>query len=320
MTNVPKEKLIWMYKTMLKIRQFEEKVHLLFLQGDMPGTIHLYQGQEAVAAGVCANLKSDDVVTSTHRPHGHAIAKGVSIKSLMAELFARSTGCCRGRGGSMHVGDPDVGMIPAIAIVGGGIPVATGIALAFKFQKSKRVAISFFGDGACNEGSFHESLNMGAIWNLPVIYVCENNLYAASTPVRMVVKIKDLAERASSYAIPGVVVDGNDAISVYEAATRAIEKARGGQGPTLIECKTYRRCGHSRSNAGNYRDKEEERIWLARDPIVILRERLIREGVLLSGDSKQMEEEIAKEIAQAVDFAKNSPWPKPEDALEDAWV
>jgi len=309
-----------MYKTMLKIRQFEDKIHRLFLQGGMPGTIHLYQGQEAVAAGVCANLERSDVITSTHRPHGHALAKGVAMKSLMAELFARSTGCCGGKGGSMHVGDPDVGMIPAIAIVGGGIPVATGMALAFKFQKNKRVAVSFFGDGACNEGSFHESLNMGAIWNLPVIYVCENNLYGASTPIRMVVKIKDLAERASSYGIPGVVVDGNDAISVYQATRKAIERARGGQGPTLIECKTYRRGGHSRSDACNYRDKEEERDWLSRDPIVVLWQRLMKDGILTLQDSEQMKKEIEKEIAQAIHFAENSPWPKPEETLKQIWA
>ncbi len=320
MIKIPGEKLIWMYKTMLKIRHFEDKIHRLFLEGNMPGTIHLYQGQEAVAAGVCANLERSDVITSTHRPHGHALAKGVAIKSLMAELFARSTGCCGGKGGSMHVGDPDVGMIPAIAIVGGGIPVATGIALAFKFQKSKRVAVSFFGDGACNEGSFHESLNMGAIWNLPVIYVCENNLYGASTSIRVAVKIRDLAERASSYGIPGVVVDGNEAISVYQATSKAVERARGGQGPTLIECKTYRRGGHSRSDACNYRDKEEEKMWLTRDPVVILRERLTKDGILTPEDSKQMEKEIEEELTQAIHFAENSPWPKPEEALEQVWA
>ena len=213
--KIEKGKLIQMYTTMVRIRQFENRVYLLFLQGEMPGTIHLYQGEEAIAAGVCANLTKEDLITSTHRPHGHAIAKGVSFKSLMAELFAKKTGCCEAKGGSMHVGDIDVGMVPAIAIVGGGIPVATGLALACKMMHLKRVVVSFFGDGASNTGAFHEGINMGSIWNLPVVYVCENNLYGASTHVSKVMKIKDVAQRAISYGIPGKVVDGNDVFAVY---------------------------------------------------------------------------------------------------------
>ena len=249
---------IEMYRKMLEIRHFEDKIYYLFLQGVMPGTIHLYQGQEAVAVGVCSNLRKEDVITSTHRPHGHALAKGVSMKAMMAELFAKSTGCCKGKGGSMHMGDIEVGVIPAIAIVGGGIPVATGAALAFKMKKTDQVVACFFGDGASNEGAFHEAINMGAIWNLPIVYVCENNLYGASTHVSKVMKIGDIAERARAYGIPGKIADGNDVIEVYTTVREAIARARNGDGPTLIECKTYRRGGHSRSDGCHYRDKSEE--------------------------------------------------------------
>ncbi len=289
-----------MYTTMVRIRQFEDRVYLLFLEGEMPGTIHLYQGQEAVAAGVCANLRREDLITSTHRPHGHAIAKGVSLRSLMAELFAKKTGCCEAKGGSMHMGDMDVGMLPAIAIVGGGIPVATGLALASKMMSLNRVAVSFFGDGATNEGAFHEAVNMGAIWNLPVVYVCENNLYGASTQQSKVMKIKNIRERASSYGIPGKVADGNDMFSVYEAAKEAISRAREGKGPTLLECKTYRRGGHSRSDACKYRQKEEEKEWLAKDPIPQARKKLIEMGVLTEEKAKGIEEKVKKEVEDAI--------------------
>lgn len=318
--NIPPDKLIQIYTTMVRIRQFEDKVYLLFLEGEMPGTIHLYQGQEAVAAGVCANLKREDLITSTHRPHGHAIAKGVSLRSLMAELFAKKTGCCEAKGGSMHMGDMDVGMLPAIAIVAGGIPVATGLALASKMMSLNRVAVSFFGDGASNEGAFHEAVNMGAIWNLPVVYVCENNLYGASTHQNKVMKIKNVAERASSYGIPGKIADGNDMFSVYEAAKEAISRAREGKGPTLLECKTYRRGGHSRSDACKYRDKEEERVWLAKDPIPRARKKLIQMGVLTEEKDKAIEEKIKKEIEDAIEYARNSPSPKAEDTLKNVFA
>ena len=319
-TKMSSNKFIEMYTTMVRIRQFEDRVYLLFLEGEMPGTIHLYQGQEAVAAGVCANLRREDLITSTHRPHGHAIAKGVSLRSLMAELFAKKTGCCEAKGGSMHMGDMDVGMLPAIAIVGGGIPVATGLALASKMMSLNRVAISFFGDGASNEGAFHEAVNMGAIWNLPVVYVCENNLYAASTHQSKAMKIKNVAERASSYGIPGKVVDGNDLFSVYEAAREAISRAREGKGPTLLECKTYRRGGHSRSDACKYRDKEEERVWLAKDPIPRARKKLIQMQVLSEEKVKRIEEKVRKEIEDAIEYARKSPSPEPEDTLVNVFA
>jgi len=318
--KIEKGKLIQMYTTMVRIRQFENRVYLLFLQGEMPGTIHLYQGEEAIAAGVCANLTKEDLITSTHRPHGHAIAKGVSFKSLMAELFAKKTGCCEAKGGSMHVGDIDVGMVPAIAIVGGGIPVATGLALACKMMHLKRVVVSFFGDGASNTGAFHEGINMGSIWNLPVVYVCENNLYGASTHVSKVMKIKDVAQRAISYGIPGKVVDGNDVFAVYEASREAILRAREGKGPTLLECKTYRRGGHSRSDACRYRSKEEEKFWLSKDPISRARERLINMGILTSQKAKEIEDRVKEEIEEAIEYARYSPSPKPEDTLSNVFA
>jgi len=319
-TKIPPDKLIQMYTTMVRIRQFEDRVYLLFLEGEMPGTIHLYQGQEAVAAGVCANLKREDLITSTHRPHGHAIAKGVSLKSLMAELFAKTTGCCEAKGGSMHMGDMDVGMLPAIAIVAGGIPVATGLALASKMMSLNRVAVSFFGDGASNEGAFHEAVNMGAIWNLPIVYVCENNLYGASTHQSKVMKIKNVAERASSYGIPAKIADGNDILSVYQAAKEAISRAREGKGPTLLECKTYRRGGHSRSDACRYRDKEEEKLWLAKDPIPQAKKKLIQMGALTEKSAKEIEEKVKKEIEDAIDYARKSPSPEAEDTLVNVFA
>jgi len=319
-TKISQDKLIRMYTTMVRIRQFEDRVYLLFLEGEMPGTIHLYQGQEAVAVGVCANLSKEDLITSTHRPHGHAIAKGVSLRSLMAELFAKTTGCCEAKGGSMHMGDMDVGMLPAIAIVGGGIPVATGLALASKMMSLNRVAVSFFGDGASNEGAFHEAVNMGAIWNLPIVYVCENNLYGASTHQNKVMKIKNVAERASSYGIPAKIADGNDIFSVYEAAKEAILRAREGKGPTLLECKTYRRGGHSRSDACRYRLKEEEKVWLAKDPIPQAQKKLIEMGVLTEESAKDIEEKVKKEIEDAIDYARRSPSPEAEDTLVNVFA
>ena len=318
--KVDKNVLLEMYETMVRIRKFEDRVYYLFLEGSMPGTIHLYIGQEAVAAGACANLTREDVITSTHRPHGHAIAKGVSIRSLMAELFAKQTGCCKGKGGSMHVGDISVGAIPAIAIVAGGIPVATGCALAFKMKKKKQVAVSFFGDGASNEGVFHEAVNMGAIWNLPVIYVCENNLYGASTHVSKVMKISNIAERAAAYGIPGEVVEGNDMQAVYQTVRKAVEQARSGEGPTLVECKTYRRAGHSRRDANAYRDKEEEKRWLARDPLVIAKNYLLKQKIWSEEEDKALSARIDAEIEDAVEYAKNSPLPKTEDMFKNVWV
>jgi TPP-dependent pyruvate/acetoin dehydrogenase alpha subunit len=299
-----------MYRTMLTIRRFEERCNYLYMQGKIPSTLHLYIGQEAVATGVCAHLKHTDYLTSTHRPHGHAIAKGVSLESIMAELFGKATGCCKGKGGSMHVGDIRVGMFPAIAIVGAGIPIAAGAALALKRRVTDGgptgVAVSFFGDGAANEGAFHEGLNMAAIWDLPVIYICENNLYAASTPFSTAFKIKSVVERAPGYGIPAEQVDGNDVLAVYEAAGRAIARARAGGGPTLLECLTYRQCGHSRSDPRTY-------------PIQRLGEHLIQIGQASQASLKAIEAEVTADIDAAVAFAEASPLPLPTDTLTDVF-
>jgi pyruvate dehydrogenase E1 component alpha subunit len=308
-----------LYRTMLTIRRFEERCNYLFMQGKIPSTLHLYIGQEAVAAGVCAHLSHADYATSTHRPHGHAIAKGVSLRSIMAELYAKRTGCCKGKGGSMHVGDMTVGMIPAIAIVGGNIPLTTGLALACKRRGEGRVAVSFMGDGATNEGAFHEGLNMAAIWDLPALFVVENNLYAASTPVGVTFKIQDIADRAASYGMPGEIVDGMDVLAVYESAGRAIARARAGGGPTLLECKTYRQCGHSRSDPRTYRAKAEEAEWAERDAILHMAAHLKSASLATDESLAQVEREVTAAVDDAVAFAESSPSPAPEEALEDVF-
>ena len=303
-----------LYRQMLLVRRFEERVYRLFLEGEIPGTLHQYQGQEAVAVGVCDTLNRDDWITSTHRPHGHALAKGVSPRAAMAELYGKATGCCRGRGGSMHLGDPDVGMPPAIAIVAGGNTVVTGLGLAFKLRRSEQVAVCFFGDGATNEGAFHEGLNFAAVQRLPVVFVCENNLYGASTPWHLVSRVEDVADRAAAYGVPGRVVDGMDVLAVREAAAAAVAAARAGEGPTLLECKCYRFTGHSRSDARGYRSREEEAEWQARDPIVRLR------ADVDEVDAARIEAEVESELEDAVEFARNSPDADPADVALDAYA
>jgi pyruvate dehydrogenase E1 component alpha subunit len=314
-----------MYRTMLTIRRFEERCNALYMQGRIPSTLHLYIGQEAVATGVCAHLRVTDYVLSTHRPHGHAIAKGVAPRDIMAELFAKSTGCCKGKGGSMHVGDMRVGMPPAIAIVGANVPIAAGMALAQKRLGTGGVTVCFFGDGAANEGAVHEGFNMAAIWGLPLVFVCENNLYAASTSFQTAFAIEHVADRAAAYGMPGLIVDGNDVQAVYQAAGEAIERARQGGGPTLIECKTYRLCGHSRSDPLTYRSKEEEAIWREREPISRLAASLQGRQGTTAAELEQIELEISAVIDEAVAFAESSPDPQPADVLrhvfyeEDQW-
>ena len=314
------EFLLDLYRRMLLIRNFEERVKYLFLEGLMPGTIHQYQGQEAIAVGVCAALEPDDVITSTHRPNGHAIAKGITVQSLMHELLGKPSGCCRGKGGSMHVGDLTKGMVPAIAIVGGGVPVATGIALAFRMTKQPRVAICFMGDGAVNEGAFHEGVNMGAIWLLPVVYVIENNRYSASTRIAATVRLTNLADRAAGYGIPGVTVDGNDVMAVYETARAALHQARTGGGPTLVEALTYRITGHSRRDPCNYQPEQERREALAREPIGRFAAHLLSQGVADETVLDGIRGEVDAEIERAIESAMAAPDPKPEDALEDLYV
>ena len=301
------------------IRRFEERVNELYMQGLIPSTLHLYIGQEAVAVGVCTNLSDSDYLLSTHRPHGHAIAKGVEIKSIMAELFGKATGCCQGKGGSMHVGDFNVGMFPAIAIVGGNVPIAAGAALAQKMQKNKGVTVCFFGDGAANEGAWHEALNAAAIYDLPVVFICENNLYAASTPFELTFKVENVADRAAAYGMPGVIVDGNDVLAVHETSAQAIARARSGQGPTLVECKTYRQCGHSRSDPRGYRSKEEEAEWLQKDPIPRLEGYLLEKQAATSAEIEAIKERVEREIDTAIDFAQNSPLPDPAEVYTDVY-
>ncbi len=300
-----------LYRRMLTIRRFEERCNYLFMQGKIPSTLHLYIGQEAVAVGVCVHLTAADYAASTHRPHGHSLAKGVSPRAIMAELYAKRTGCCKGKGGSMHVGDMAVGMIPAIAIVGGNIPLTTGLALACKRRGEGQVAVCFMGDGATNEGAFHEGLNMASIWQLPAVFVVENNLYAASTHLSWTFRIENLADRAAAYGMRSDIVDGMDVLAVYRAAGEAVERARRGEGPTLLEAKTYRLCGHSRSDPRTYRSKEEEVEWAQRDPILRLATCLKQDGHATDETLAEIEREVIAVIDDAVDFAESSPPPAP---------
>ncbi|HSV30460.1 MAG TPA: thiamine pyrophosphate-dependent dehydrogenase E1 component subunit alpha [Atribacteraceae bacterium] len=308
-----------MYEMMALIRQYEETIYYLFLEGIMPGTIHQYQGQEACAVGMLFDLRTTDYMTSTHRPAGHALAKGVSVESCLAEMFAKASGCCRGKGGSMHLGDMAVGAVPAIAIVGGGLPIAVGIGLSCKMRRTNNVVVCFFGEGAANEGAFHEALNGAAIWDLPVIFACENNLYAASTPIRDMLKVAHVADRACAYGMPGEVVDGNDVLAVNEAAQRAIARARQGGGPTLLELETYRMVGHSRSDACGYRSREEEGYWKSRDPIIRLREHLLANGEADERHLETIEGMVIERIERALTEARNARDPRPEDALKDVY-
>jgi pyruvate dehydrogenase E1 component alpha subunit len=320
LTSLTRDKLIEMFRKMLEIRFFEEKVFELYAQNLVPGTIHLYAGEEAVAVGVCSNLRKDDYITSTHRGHGHCLAKGADPKRVMAEILGKKTGYCKGKGGSMHIADFSIGMLGATAVVGAGIPIAVGAGLSIKLRGTDQVVACFFGEGASNQGTFHEGINMAAIWNLPVVFVCENNLYAMGTRQSIVMKIKNVADRAAAYGIPGVVVDGNDVTAVYEVSREAVERARRGGGPMLIECKTYRHKGHSRVDPARYRPKEEVEAWLARDPIKRLREKLLQTNMVDEAEIVKIEREVSTEIEEAVKFAMESPYPAPEEALEDVYA
>ncbi|MGD8544278.1 MAG: pyruvate dehydrogenase (acetyl-transferring) E1 component subunit alpha [Candidatus Bathyarchaeota archaeon] len=320
MVTLKKEKTIGLYRKMLEIRYFEEKVYDLYGQNLVPGTIHLYAGQEAVAVGVCANLREDDYITSTHRGHGHCIAKGAQLNRVMAEILGKKTGYCKGKGGSMHIADFSVGMLGATAVVGAGLPIAAGAGLSIKLKKTDQVVACFFGDGASNQGTFHEAINMASIWNLPVLFVCENNLYAMGTHQTRVMAIENIADRASAYGIPGVAVDGNDVLAVYDAAHEAVDRARKGEGSTLIECKTYRHKGHSRFDPATYRPKEEVEEWMKRDPIAQFKTRFLEMKTLTEGEANKIEQEVATAIEDAVKFATESPQPAPEEALENVFT
>jgi TPP-dependent pyruvate/acetoin dehydrogenase alpha subunit len=303
-----------LYRQMLMIRRFEERVYRLFLAGEITGTLHQYQGQEACAVGACDVLRTDDWITSTHRPHGHALAKGVAVRAAMAELYGKSTGCCAGKGGSMHMGDPGVGMLPAIAIVGGGNTVVTGLGLSMKLRGTDQVAVCFFGEGASNEGAFHEGLNFSAVERLPIVHVCENNSYGASTHFSRVSLVEDVADRAKAYRVSSQVVDGMDVLAVRAAMAEAVSSARAGGGPSLIECKTYRFTGHSRSDSNGYRESAEEKEWSERDPLLV-------HGARLDDSAREeLEREVRNELDDAVEFARSSPFPAPEEAVTDVYA
>jgi len=298
----------YLLKKMIEIRRFEEKIEELFLvKGILIGPAHLYLGQEAVAVGVCSNLKKEDYVVTSYRCHGHAIAKGVSVKKLMAEMFGKKTGTCKGLGGSMHAAiDIENGLLYATAIVGSQIPIAAGIALANKYQNKKTVTVCFFGDGAVNTGAFHEGLNIASLWKLPVLYVCENNFYAMSTHIHRSMSSKSIAERAQSYNMEVIVVDGNDVLSVYKASKYVIEKIREGYGPFFIEARTYRMKGHGVYDQAKYRNEEEVKHWLSREPINLFYQKLIQNNLITEEEYLKINEEVNKEIEEAVEFAINS--------------
>jgi acetoin:2,6-dichlorophenolindophenol oxidoreductase subunit alpha len=325
MSDLSPNAILDIYTRMLRIRRFEEQVGKLFAQGQLPGFVHLYIGEEAVGAGVCAALRDDDYIISTHRGHGHVIAKGGDFDRMMAELFGKATGYCKGKGGSMHIADFSIGMLGACGIVGGGIPVAVGAGLSAKTRGTDQVSVTFFGDGAANEGSFHESINLASVLKLPVLFVCENNQYGEFTPADKAMNIKDVAIRAAGYGIPGVIVDGTDALAVHEVAQEAVARARRGEGPTLIEAKTHRKGGHAEGEeaflAGQqYRDEAEKLDAQRKDPIFRLHEVIVERQLIALEQLETLDESIVSEVNAAVEFARNSPDPDVESIYEDMWA
>jgi len=315
-----KDFLLNLYKTMVRIRNFEVTAERLFLEGELPGFIHLYIGEESIAAGVMANLRKDDFITSTHRGHGHMIAKGADINRMMAELYGRTTGCCKGKGGSMHIADFSIGVLGANGVVGGGLPIAVGAGLGVKMKKTDQVAVAFFGDGASNTGAFHESLNFASVYKLPIIFVVENNQFASTVRTKDTTSVENISDRAVGYGIPGMTIDGNDVITVYETAKEVIKRAREGGGPSLLEVKTYRIKGHFVGDPELYRDKKEvEEFWL-NEPIKKFEKKLVELIMLNEIEKKKIWENSKKEIKEAVIFAKESPMPNDEDALTDLFV
>lgn len=315
-----RDKLIALYRTMRLIRRFEERVVELVNRDEIPGVTHEYVGQEAVATGVCRALRPDDVITSTHRGHGHILAKGGDPRRMIAELMGKATGYNQGRGGSMHIADLSLGIYGANGIVGAGAPIACGAAFAARLQKSDRVAVAFFGDGGMNQGVVHEAMNLAAIWKLPVVFVCENNGYAISAPISQMAAVARLADRAAGYGMPGEVVDGMDVLAVHTATTRAVERARSGGGPTLLECRTYRFVGHftaEKARGIKYRTDEEIAEWRKRDPVVTYPTWLRDEGIC---DPAQVDAEVETLLDEAVLFARQSPFPPAEDALDGMYA
>jgi len=317
---IEKEKLIDMYRVMVRIRTFENRVYKEFAAGHIGGFVHLYAGEEAIATGACANLRTDDYITSTHRGHGHVIAKGGKTDRMMAELYGKKTGSNKGKGGSMHIAEVDIGMLGANAIVAGGIPIAGGAALSAKMRGTNQAAICFLGDGATNTTRFHEGVNLASIWKLPIVYVIENNTYAETTPISYAANIANIADRASAYGIPGKTIDGNDVLAVYEVVGEAVARARRGEGPTLVECKTCRHYGHYEGDTQTYRTKEEFEECHKRDPIPRFRKKLVEMGVLTEKEADEINQEILNELDDAVKFAEESPLPAPEETLEDVYA
>ncbi|MCC7354387.1 MAG: thiamine pyrophosphate-dependent dehydrogenase E1 component subunit alpha [Anaerolineae bacterium] len=307
--GLSKEQLLDLYRQMLIIRRTEEQLIRAYQAGKIHGACHTYVGEEAVATGVCAHLRPDDVVFSTHRGHGHALAKGVTPREVIAELFGKATGVSGGIGGSMHLFKPEIGMMGSSGIVGPSITMAAGAAYTFKLLKTNRISVAFFGDGAVSNGSFHEGINLATVWGLPVLFVCENNMYATEVPFNQATKNPDVASRAKAYGLPGVAVDGNDVLAIYQAAGEAIQRARGGEGPTLLECRTYRTRAHSEGMRDTgYRTAEEIAEWKARDPIARFRDVLLG-GLASEGDVIRIDEEIKIMVEEATAFADSSPWP-----------
>lgn len=319
--DLTKEASTSMYKNMENIRNFEENAKRYFAAGEIPGFVHLYAGEEAIAAGVCAHLSDDDFITSTHRGHGHCVAKGGDLNGMMAEIFGRADGLGKGKGGSMHIADIDKGILGANGMVGGGFGLATGAAMRNKYKKNGKVVVCFFGDGAANEGVFHECLNMAAIWDLPIIFVNENNFYAEATPQWYASASNTIAERAAAYSMPGVRVNGKDIVAVHDIAGEAIERARNGEGPTLIECVTYRMYGHFEGDEQSYKAQSgEEKEWAEVDPLDVFREYTIENGLMTEEELDEIRDQSKKDIEAAVSYAKESPEPSPESLFQDVFA
>jgi len=317
---IESEELIQMYRTMLTIRRFEERVAKEFHEGAFPGVVHSYIGQEAIAVGVCSNLRKEDRIVSNHRGHGHCIAKGADMRRMMAEIYGRKTGYCKGKGGSMHIADFSIGILGANGIVAAGLPIAVGAALAAKLEGKNRIAAVFFGDGACQEGEFHESMNLASIWKLPIIFVCENNLYGVNTPMQYAIAGGDILKRALAYNMPGIAVDGNDIIAVHEIAREMVVRTRAGEGPRFLECKTYRWRGHFEIDMiPDLRPVEEIESWKKKCPVASLERKLLEAGILTRQDIEEMDSQIMAQIEDAVTYALESPLPAPEDALENIY-
>jgi pyruvate dehydrogenase E1 component alpha subunit len=319
-SSVSAQEMLRLYRTMVTVRKFETLAGEMFADGKIPGFIHLSIGQEASSVGVCSVLRPDDYIATTHRGHGHVIAKGGDLKKMIAELIGRKTGYCKGKGGSMHIADFSLGILGANGVVGGGFPIIVGAGLSIKLRRTDQVAVCFFGDGASNRGTFHEAMNMASIWKLPILFVCENNCYASTTLTTYACSVTSIATRAAGYNIPGVTVDGNDILTVREAAGKAVDRARHGDGPTLLENKTYRRRGHFEGDPQKYRTQAEVAEWAKNDPLLRFASVLKKKKLLTGEKEKEIQKQVERELKEAVAFAEQSEWPRPEEALEDMFI